>query len=531
MSKNHFDVIIVGGGLSGLTAGAYLARYGKSVLLLEQNTKCGGLASSIQHDGFVLDAGVKGLINAGIIRPMLHDLEINLELVKSKVSIGIEDRIMNVETPEDLNGYRDLLLHFFPDRRAETERIISEMKTMMRFTKTLYAVDNPKFKKLNKDYRYLLKELLPWLPSFLVTLMKTNRLMMPVEEYVDKIVKHQALKDMVLQHFFENMPAFFALGYFYVYFDYLYPKGGIGKLAESLEQKLLTGGGKLLMNKRVIKIDPAQSKVTDHEGVEYSWNKLIWAADLKAFYQMVDVSGLSPRQKRTFDHHKKNIIGARGGNSVFELFLEVDEPPETFAEISNPHFFYTPYSEGLGTLHREDVNRMVGHWPQVSKKQLFEWGRKFVARNTFEISIPALRDDRLAPPGKTGIIINFFMEYRLFKLIEDQGWLEEFKKFIEDQIIEILSRSVYPGLSDKIIHQFSFTPLSINKYVLSSEGAITGWAFGKKVPCVNQIIKINRAVTTPFRNIFQAGQWSYSPSGVPMSIITGKIAADKAAKN
>jgi len=31
-------------------------------------------------------------------------------------------------------------------------------------------------------------------------------------------------------------------------------------------------------------------------------------------------------------------------------------------------------------------------------------------------------------------------------------------------------------------------------------------------------------------DVYQAGQWSYSPSGLPIAILTGKLAADKIAK-
>jgi phytoene dehydrogenase-like protein len=38
------------------------------------------------------------------------------------------------------------------------------------------------------------------------------------------------------------------------------------------------------------------------------------------------------------------------------------------------------------------------------------------------------------------------------------------------------------------------------------------------------------SVKTPIPNVYQAGQWTYSPSGLPISIMTGKIAADKVIK-
>ena len=74
---------------------------------------------------------------------------------------------------------------------------------------------------------------------------------------------------------------------------------------------------------------------------------------------------------------------------------------------------------------------------------------------------------------------------------------------------------------------FSFSPLSIEARVGSSEGAIVGWTFEKPVPVVNKIQISDRSVYTPIPSIYQAGQWVYSPAGVPMSILTGRLAADK----
>ena len=51
-SISSYDTIIVGGGMAGLTAAAYLSRAGKRVLLMEQNRECGGLVSTFEHNGF-----------------------------------------------------------------------------------------------------------------------------------------------------------------------------------------------------------------------------------------------------------------------------------------------------------------------------------------------------------------------------------------------------------------------------------------------------------------------------------------------
>ena len=48
MSNSMYDVIIVGGGHNGLVAATYLAKAGKSVLLLEANESLGGATTSIR---------------------------------------------------------------------------------------------------------------------------------------------------------------------------------------------------------------------------------------------------------------------------------------------------------------------------------------------------------------------------------------------------------------------------------------------------------------------------------------------------
>jgi phytoene dehydrogenase-like protein len=63
------------------------------------------------------------------------------------------------------------------------------------------------------------------------------------------------------------------------------------------------------------------------------------------------------------------------------------------------------------------------------------------------------------------------------------------------------------------------------------QGAITGWAFSNRpMPAESRLPRIMNAIRTPVPGIYQAGQWTYSPSGLPVSIITGKLAADRVSK-
>jgi len=47
------------------------------------------------------------------------------------------------------------------------------------------------------------------------------------------------------------------------------------------------------------------------------------------------------------------------------------------------------------------------------------------------------------------------------------------------------------------------------------------------MPVVNKMQNVSKSVLTPLSDIFQAGQWAYSPSGLPIAILTGKLAADR----
>jgi phytoene dehydrogenase-like protein len=400
----------------------------------------------------------------------------------------------------------------------------------MKHMDVLYGIENPMFKDLRHDRTFVLKKLLPWLPKFIITVGKINRLNMPIEDYLGKFVKNPSLKDIISQHFFKNTPAFFAMGYFSLYLEYFYPKGGVGKLSEAMKNKISESGGEIKTETRIVEVVADKCLLKDQNKTTYEYENLIWAADLKTLYKITETEGLSPDIKTKFDESKTKMLKNRGGDSVFSLFLEVDEPLESFRKIAHGHFFYTPSKTGLGETHREELNDLLRNFEKVEKEQILTWLDKFTRLNTYEISIPGLKDPELVPPGKTGLIISFLAEYNLYSKIQKAGWLDEFISELENRVLSVISDSVYPMLKDKIIARFSFSPLSIENRVGSSEGAITGWEFQKAMPVINKLQISDRSVLTPLPSIYQAGQWAYSPSGVPMAILTGKIAADRVLK-
>jgi len=530
MTVKRYDSIVVGGGMAGLTCASYLAKEGQCVLLIEKNKECGGLVSTFSRNGFKFEAGIRALENAGIIFPMLKELNIELEVVKSHVSVGVEDHIMRVHDIHSLNDYSNLLKTLYPESKAEIDELMKIIRQVMKNMDVLYGVENPNFKDLKNDRTFIFKELLPWLPKFIMTIRKINRMNMPVEPYLDKIVKNPSLRDIISQHFFKNTPTFFALSYFSLYLDYFYPVGGVGQLATALENNLLAQGGEI-KNETIIEQVLVNGKtVIDQNKTSYHYENLVWAADLKTFYNITDTAGVSDKIKSKYNRVKSRLLEKRGGDSVFTLYLMVDEPLESFGKIATGHFFYSPSRQGLGETHWSEMNQLLEAPETADQATVLKWLDKYISLNTFEISIPGLKDPSLVPQGKTGVIVSILTEYDLFKMIADAGWYKEFISEMEDRIIQVLADSVYPMLKDKVMSRFSFSPLSYQNRISSSEGAIVGWSFQESIPVINKIQAANRAVVTPLPDVYQAGQWTYSPAGVPMSILTGKLAANKILK-
>jgi phytoene dehydrogenase-like protein len=332
------------------------------------------------------------------------------------------------------------------------------------------------------------------------------------------------LLDIICQHFFQKTPAFFALSYITLYLEYKYPLGGIGRIVEKMVAFIENHRGIIRTNTEIVSVDPQRNLVTDLHGVSHEYHELIWAADQKALYRNIDAEKLVDPLVRTAISNRRALIADKIGNdSVFTLFLALDLDPGYFASIASEHFFYTPSRIG---------QTAAGPIPVDGDRTTIEkWLEQFFALTTFEISCPVMRDASLAPPGKTGLIVSLLFDYNLTKRIEEMGWYEEFKTFCEALIISNLNTSIYPGIKDTVLQRFSSTPITLAKVSGNTDGAIVGWSFSNDpIPAENRIPKILNAIRTPIPGILQAGQWTYSPAGLPISILTGKLAADQVIK-
>jgi oxygen-dependent protoporphyrinogen oxidase len=76
MAKRETEVVIIGAGLTGLTAAFYLKRRGKNLHVIEQKERTGGQIHSFCSEGFTFESGP----NTGVISyPEVAELFSNLE--------------------------------------------------------------------------------------------------------------------------------------------------------------------------------------------------------------------------------------------------------------------------------------------------------------------------------------------------------------------------------------------------------------------------------------------------------------------
>ena len=516
-----YDVLIVGAGAAGLTAAAYCAKAGLSTLVCERAEKVGGLVGSFTHEGFVFDAGIRAFEDSGVIQPMLRSLDIPLELVKNPVTIALSDRKVRLLGEESLPEYALLFKSFFPQEDSAIDAIMQEIVRVMRYMDVLYGCENPLFLDSElRDPRYLTKTLLPWLLKYSVNIKKASKLSEPVQQYLRRFTQNGALIDMICQHFFAETPTFFALSYFGLYLDYRYPVGGTGVLPEKLAEYVSARGGEVRVNSEVAKILPVAHRAILADGSEISYRQLIWAADQRAFYRALG----EPLDQKTLQ--KRDLAEkSHGMDSILTLFVGSSLAPDEIDKACGTHAFFTSELAGLSTLP---------DWKIAAKdgiEALKRWIVAYLEKTTYEISIPALRDASLAPIGKAGLVVSTLFDYDLTKYLDDAGEYQALKSLAQETILRVLDQSILPRLIERTEFAFCSTPLTIERETGALHGAITGWAHtNHPMPAVHEFGSIAKAIETGVADVLQCGMWTFSPAGLPVSIITGKMAADAAIK-
>ena len=122
-----YDVVVVGSGIGGLTAGALLAARGVSVCLFERNAQVGGCVRRIEYSGFDFEPGM-GLYtdfgSGGTFDQIFSQLPVPLpeaRLIDSDYIVRLSDQT-DVRLRKDLSRFAEELRRVFPECTSEAIR-------------------------------------------------------------------------------------------------------------------------------------------------------------------------------------------------------------------------------------------------------------------------------------------------------------------------------------------------------------------------------------------------------------------------
>ena len=134
----RYDVVVIGAGLGGLTAGAVLARAGRKVLVIERSNSVGGAASSYKSGDLFVEGSLHETSDPNDPRDPKHDVLVRagvLDAVKwIPGGMFYEARGGPLDQPfamsDNLDAARRALTERFPQSRDGIEHVLGEMERL-----------------------------------------------------------------------------------------------------------------------------------------------------------------------------------------------------------------------------------------------------------------------------------------------------------------------------------------------------------------------------------------------------------------
>ncbi len=517
MRRNRYkgydcDAVVIGSGIAGLSAGAYLARRGVNVVVCEHHSRPGGYFSSFQHKGYTFDGGIQACENLGVLIPMLRQLGVldRIHLAKSKVGVATPDILVPLDSITDMEEYFRALADRFPSQKAGLMQVSEDLQRLSFALDAMVGLPLPMYHPL----RETCKAVPEWIRKNRFGLKNAGyfaRMMqLPVEEYLARHLSDPNLLRIVHQVYPTGTPTSFALGYTRISVDYYYPDGGMQAISDVLAQYIRENGGQVMVNTLVeeILLEEGRAGGVRVQGGETIRSPFVVSAGdaRRAMLRMLP-AGAVP------ESYRKRLENTPIGESLFNLFLGVDIPPDELPLKGCQHLMpYSPTYRGVSyhdILHSEDYFQ---HAPQT-------------------VSVPNLYDHSMAPEGKSAIIcvilaVQSYADNWGTRNGKRTVAYRKLKEKVSGEVIETLEK-IIPGISGKVEVQLAATPYTQERYSLNSGGAMAGWTYNPREMFHNAAWNyLALGHFTPVKNLLQTGHWAFFPGGAPAGMIGGKLVAE-----
>ncbi len=510
MSKNY-DAIIIGGGHNGLTAAAYLAKAGRSVMVFEQSHILGGAAASDEiYPGFkyTLYSYVVSLLSPSVISDLnLHKHGLNL--------IPLNGSFTPLENGDCLQ---------LPDDDA---RVYEEISRFSRKDAEAYF----KFGEFMTDLARTMKPFLEVVPPDLVrpgwdglrTLGVLGKLIRGIGKnkfhWVHKIMTMSAYD--FLNEWFETDVLIAALaqvgiigtmlgikspGTAYVLLHYYLGEveghtsewatqvGGTGGVSAAIANSARSFGAKISCNARVSQVMIKNGKavgVALENGDEFYANTVVSACDPRVtFRKLVDQKELPDDLVRAIDNFK-----FRGSSGKVNLAL--DGLPD-FPALRDKSLLNNGMPELAPSCDYLERAYDEAKYDDFSK-------RPFMG-----CIIPSTVDPTMAPEGKHSMSI--FVQYASYNMPK-HGNKDQQREAFGNAVIDTLSEFV-PNIKDLILHKQVITPWDLEQQIGISEGNISHGELTLDQLFVMRPTPGWAKYRTPIRNYYQCGSGTHPGGGI-----------------
>ena len=311
---NQYDTIIIGAGHNGLVAAAYLAKKGKTVLVLERRDIVGGqVVTESFGEGFTVDS----LHAGGTLRPdIIKDLKLSLPAVSARPAfISLQPDSNHLVLDPDPVKAAESIKRFSEKDAASWKPFLDFMDKASRFIHLANETIMPRLpKNFNLSEGLGLAEL-----GLDLRLMGGKDMMrvirgipMTAEEFVDEWFESDVVKAAVASlgiHGFTLGPMGAGTGYTLMHnwanwgglslTPYPSPNGrGIGQITKALASAVKSFGGEIRTNAEVKQVTVKDMRATGvilSNGEEIAANSVISAADPKhTFLSLVGAIELPP---------------------------------------------------------------------------------------------------------------------------------------------------------------------------------------------------------------------------------------------
>ena len=463
-NTSAWDYIVVGSGMGGMTAAAFLSKLGRRVLVLEQHYIPGGFTHTFKRKGWEWDVGVHavGEVSEHSMPGRLLAKLTDGRLKWSKLG-GVYDEFhwpddLRIDFPDTPTQFRTNLLEAFPDEEEAIDGYLAEVKRVAKAMRPYYlARAAPRALGPVAD-RLIAREARECFS-------KTTR------EVIESLTDNVQLRAVFAAQwgYYGSTPsrssfAIQALVVKHFQWGAYYPVGGSGSMAKELLATVAATGGwtRICADVEEILVEKGRAcGVRLVGGEEIRGRAVVSAAGVQS-----TLTRLLPRELRDRPW-AKTASALRPASAHVCLYLGFEgDIREAGAGAANKWFYDTWDME-------EDV------W--AVDERCGDPGHAVPPAAVLYCSFPSLKDPDHEPGERvrhTGEVVTF-VPWDLFARWQGAKWrkrgseYDALKKALEEALLEqFLSRM--PGLRDKVKYVELSTPVSTDHFCRPMAGSIYG---------------------------------------------------------